>query len=35
MVSPRIAADLRKRAIIEGTFGEFVPNEGNFNTNKQ
>jgi len=29
LVSKRVAADIRKRALIEGTFGEFVPNEGN------
>lgn len=28
MVSKRIAADLRKRSIIEGTFGSFLPYEG-------
>ncbi|KAJ1392468.1 hypothetical protein B484DRAFT_459418 [Ochromonadaceae sp. CCMP2298] len=28
LVSRRIAADLRKRAIIEGTFGDFVANLG-------
>jgi hypothetical protein len=28
LVSKRIAADLRKRAIIEGTFGDFVPDLG-------
>ena len=28
LISKRIAADLRKRALIEGTFGSFVANEG-------
>ena len=28
MISKRVAADLRKRSIIEGTFGSFVQNEG-------
>lgn len=28
LVSPRVAATFRKRAIIEGTFGSFVANEG-------
>lgn len=28
LVSKRIAADLKKRAKIEGTYGEFVPYEG-------
>jgi hypothetical protein len=28
LVSSRIAADIRKRSIVEGTFGTFVANEG-------
>ena len=31
MIPRRKAADLKKRAIIEGTYGEFTPNVGGWN----
>lgn len=28
MIPPRIAANVRKRAVIEGTYGSFIPHIG-------
>ncbi|RYG67555.1 hypothetical protein EON64_07175 [archaeon] len=32
MISARSAAQLRKRALVEGTYGQFVPNLGRYDS---